>query len=213
MSKENTVINPRTELKQRVIQVALNEFRVQGIKAVRMDDLASQIGISKRTLYEMFKDKEELLMDCLLYSNQREKERVNDIRSKSKNVLEVILGVFLYSIEMLHETNKLFFEDIKKYPAAYKLVQEVRNSDSKEKMAFFRQGVEQGIFRSDINYPIVDELVKQQFNLLVNTDFFSHHPFLDVYESIMFTYLRGISTVEGARMLEMFIKEYRGNKN
>ena len=213
MSKENTVINPRTELKQRVIQVALNEFRVQGIKAVRMDDLASQIGISKRTLYEMFKDKEELLMDCLLYSNQREKERVNDIRSKSKNVLEVILGVFLYSIEMLHETNKLFFEDIKKYPAAYKLVQEVRNIDSKEKMAFFRQGVEQGIFRSDINYPIVNELVKQQFNLLVNTDFFSHHPFLDVYESIMFTYLRGISTVEGARMLEMFIKEYRGNKN
>ena len=213
MSKENTVINPRTELKQRVIQVALNEFRVQGVKAVRMDDLASQIGISKRTLYEMFKDKEELLIDCLLYSNQREKERVNDIRSKSKNVLEVILGVFLYSIEMLHETNKLFFEDIKKYPAAYKLVQEVRNSDSKEKMAFFRQGVEQGIFRSDINYPIVDELVKQQFNLLVNTDFFSHHPFLDVYESIMFTYLRGISTVEGASMLEMFIKEYRGNKN
>ena len=213
MSKENTVINPRTELKQRVIQVALNEFRVQGIKAVRMDDLASQIGISKRTLYEMFKDKEELLMDCLLYSKQREKERVNDICSKSKNVLEVILGVFLYSIEMLHETNKLFFEDIKKYPAAYKLVQEVRNIDSKEKMAFFRQGVEQGIFRSDINYPIVNELVKQQFNLLVNTDFFSHHPFLDVYESIMFTYLRGISTVEGARMLEMFIKEYRGNKN
>lgn len=213
MSKENTVINPRTELKQRVIHVALDEFRVQGIKAVRMDDLASQIGISKRTLYEMFKDKEELLMDCLLYSNQREKERVNDIRSKSKNVLEVIFGVFLYSIEMLHETNKLFFEDIKKYPAAYKLVQEVRNIDSKEKMAFFRQGVEQGIFRSDINYPIVNELVKQQFNLLVNTDFFSHHPFLDVYESIMFTYLRGISTVEGARMLEMFIKEYRGNKN
>ena len=213
MSKENTVINPRTELKHRVIPVALHEFRVQGIKAVRMDDLASQIGISKRTLYEMFKDKEELLMDCLLYSNQREKERVNDIRSKSKNVLEVILGVFLYSIEMLHEPNKLFFEDIKKYPAAYKLVQEVRNIDSKEKMAFFRQGVEQGIFRSDINYPIVDELVKQQFNLLVNTDFFSHHPFLDVYESIMFTYLRGISTVEGTRMLEMFIKEYRGNKN
>ena len=213
MSKENTVINPRTELKQRVIHVALDEFRVQGIKAVRMDDLASQIGISKRTLYEIFKDKEELLMDCLLYSNQREKERVNDIRSKSKNVLEVIFGVFLYSIEMLHETNKLFFEDIKKYPAAYKLVQEVRNIDSKEKMAFFRQGVEQGIFRSDINYPIVNELVKQQFNLLVNTDFFSHHPFLDVYESIMFTYLRGISTVEGTRMLEMFIKEYRGNKN
>ena len=213
MSKENTVINPRTELKQRVIQVALNEFRVQGVKAVRMDDLASQIGISKRTLYEMFKDKEELLIDCLLYSNQREKERVNAIRANSKNVLEVILGVFLYSIEMLHDTNKLFFDDIKKYPAAYKLVQEVRNSDSEEKMTFFRQGVEQGIFRSDINFPIVDELVKQQFNLLVNTDFFSHHPFLDVYESIMFTYLRGISTVEGASMLEMFIKEYRGNKN
>lgn len=213
MLKENIIINSRTELKQRVIQVALDEFRMQGVKAVRMDDLASQIGISKRTLYEMFKDKEELLIDCLLYSNQREKERVNAIRAKSKNVLEVMLGVFLYSIEMLHDTNKLFFEDIKKYPAAYKLVQEVRNSDSEEKMTFFRQGVEQGIFRSDINFPIVDELVKQQFNLLVNTDFFSHHPFLDVYESIMFTYLRGISTVEGAHMLEMFIKEYRGNKN
>ena len=74
-------------------------------------------------------------------------------------------------------------------------------SDSEKTMSFFKSGVEQGIFRSDVN-----------FDVLLNTDICNEYPFIEVYESIMFTYIRGISTEKGARVLEEFISEYRKNR-
>ena len=47
---------------------------------------------------------------------------------------------------------------------------------------------------------------------LLNTDICNEYPFIEVYESIMFTYIRGISTEKGARVLEEFISEYRKNR-
>lgn len=84
-----------------------------------------------------------------------------------------------------------------------------RNRDSEKTIAFFKQGVQQGYFRSDVNFAIVNLLVHEQLGLLMNTDLCKEYSFLEVYESIMFTYLRGISTEKGAEKLERFIQEYR----
>lgn len=54
-----------TELQQRIIKQATRMFLCNGIKSVTMDMIASQLGISKRTLYENFKEKNELLLACL----------------------------------------------------------------------------------------------------------------------------------------------------
>lgn len=64
--------NNRTELKHKTVTLAMNAFATKGIKGVTMDDIAMGLGISKRTLYEMFEDKEELLIACML-EHQREK--------------------------------------------------------------------------------------------------------------------------------------------
>ena len=61
----------RLELRERIIDTALNSFATHGIKSITMDDIAAALGISKRTLYEVFSDKETLLMECLLKA-QRE---------------------------------------------------------------------------------------------------------------------------------------------
>ena len=55
-------------------------------------------------------------------------------------------------------------------------------------------------------------LKNNQFDVLLNTDICNEYPFIEVYESIMFTYIRGISTEKGARVLEDFIQEYRKNR-
>lgn len=57
----------RVEVKDRIIRQALKSFADHGIKSVRMDDIANSLKISKRTLYEIFADKETLLTECLLY--------------------------------------------------------------------------------------------------------------------------------------------------
>ena len=128
---------------------------------------------------------------------------------KASNVLEVLLKLYQRSIEKFHNTNKKFFEDIKKYPKVYDMLIKRRNRDSEETIAFFKLGIKQGYFRDDVNFSIVNLLVREQLDLLMNTDLCKEYSFLEVYESIMFTYLRGISTEKGARKLEEFIQEYR----
>ena len=201
--------SPKPELRERIIIAATNAFTSNGIKSITMDDIASGLGISKRTLYEVFADKESLLTECILKVQAERDQYLQHVYEHSDNVLEVILAVFQKSIQVFHSTCKQFFEDIKKYPKVYKMLKENEDSDSKSTMSFFKSGVEQGIFRSDVNFAIVTMLVREQFNVLLNTDICNEYPFIEVYESIMFTYIRGISTEKGAKVLEDFIEEYR----
>lgn len=210
--KEHTKEAPlRTELKERIIVTATDAFTATGIKSITMDDIAAYLGISKRTLYEVFPDKETLLKECVLKIKEERDTYMKGVYERSSNVLEVILAVFKKSIEVFHTTSKQFFEDIKKYPKVHEMMKNDHDNDSESTIAFFKQGVGQGLFRADVNFAIVNLLVKEQFDLLLNTNICNEYPFLEVYESIMFTYIRGISTEKGAQVLDEFIQEYRRN--
>lgn len=202
----------RVELRERIVTVATEAFTSKGIKSITMDDIAALLGISKRTLYEVFLDKESLLKECILVAQAKRDKFLQEVYAGSHNVLEVILAVFQKNIEIFHKTNKRFFEDIKKYPKVYELMKNRQDSDSNKTISFFKTGVAQGIFRSDVNFAIVNLLVREQFDVLLNTDICHEYPFIEVYESIMFTYIRGISTEKGAKVLEDFIQEYRKNR-
>lgn len=190
----------------------MQAFKTHGIKCITMDDIAASLGISKRTLYEVFANKEMLLEECILKEREETNQYIRTILGTSAHVLEVVLKLYLRSIEKFHATHKSFFEDIKKYPKAYELLKNDKNHDSDEVLSFFREGVKQGIFRDDINFAIVNLLVHEQIDLLINSNICEKYSFLEVYESIMFTYLRGISTEKGARELENFIREYRSSE-
>lgn len=202
----------RVELRERIILAAVELFTTNGIKSITMDEIAASLGISKRTLYEVFPDKETLLEECILKSQKDGDIFVKGVIETSSNVLEVLLRCYQWSIERFHATNKKFFEDIKKYPKAYQLMKNNRNLSSEDTVNFFKEGVKQGIFRDDVNFAIINLLVRDQLDLLMNSDICNEYSFLEVYESIMFTFLRGISTEKGARVLEDFICEYRKNQ-
>ncbi len=212
MTEHGKDASRRGELRERIITVATEAFTSKGIKSITMDDIAAALGISKRTLYEVFSDKESLLKECVLKMQADRDKYLQKVFEQSHNVLEVILAVFQKSIELFHQTNKRFFEDIKKYPEVYEMMKSRRDRDSMKTMSFFKTGVEQGIFRSDVNFSIVNLLVRKQFDVLLNTDICNEYSFIEVYESIMFTYIRGISTEKGARVLEDFIQEYRKSR-
>ncbi len=212
MTEHGKDASQRAELRERIVVTAMEAFRTKGIRSITMDDIAAALGISKRTLYEVFADKESLLRECILKAQADRDRYLQQVYEESHNVLEVILAVFQKSIEVFHQTNKRFFEDIKKYPKVYEIMRARQDSDSVKTMSFFKVGVDQGIFRSDVNFAIVNMLVREQFDVLLNTDVCNEYPFIEVYESIMFTYIRGISTEKGAKVLEEFIQEYRKNR-
>lgn len=199
----------RQLLRERIILKAQEAFRMRGIKGITMDEIASMLCISKRTLYEIFADKQELLGACILYNQERRDEYAREVVETSSNVLEVILRIYQHAIEHFHKTNRKFFDDMKRYPKACELLAERQHRDSDRAVAFFKQGVEQGVFRNDVRFEIVHVLVKGWMDMLLDTDLCKQYSFVEVFESIMFTFLRGISTEQGARELNNFIEEYR----
>ena len=199
----------RRELREKIILSASELFAQKGIRSITMDDIAASFGISKRTLYELFSDKEALLIECIRREMDLEEAYMREQAARPLNVLEIILKRYQRSIERFHSTSKKFFDDIKKYPRAYEQLKKGNNRNTEDAVNFFKEGVRQGYFRTDVNFPIVHSLLRAQLDILMESDICKTYPFLDVYESIMFTFLRGISTEKGACELERFITRYR----
>ena len=199
----------RRELREKIIISAGELFAQEGIRSITMDDIAASFGISKRTLYELFSDKEALLIECIRREMALEEAFMREQVTRSLNVLEILLKRYQRSIERFHATSKKFFDDIKKYPRAYEQLKNGNNRNTEDAVNFFKEGVRQGYFREDVNFPIVNSLLRAQLDILMESDLCKTYPFLAVYESIMFTFLRGISTEKGARELERFITQYR----
>lgn len=199
----------RRELREKIIISAGALFAKEGIRSITMDDIAASFGISKRTLYELFSDKEALLIECIRREMALEEAFMREQVTRSLNVLEILLKRYQRSIERFHATSKKFFDDIKKYPRAYEQLKNGNNRNTEDAVNFFKEGVRQGYFREDVNFPIVNSLLRAQLDILMESDLCKTYPFLAVYESIMFTFLRGISTEKGACELERFITQYR----
>ena len=77
----------RASLRGRIIDCALQEFADNGIRAVRMNDIASALAISKRTLYELFKDKETLLFESVKEYEVRKKLALKAYSEKGHHVM------------------------------------------------------------------------------------------------------------------------------
>lgn len=211
--KQKELIDSKLDLRERVLSAALDAFVRKGIKNVTMDEVASEVGISKRTLYETFEDKESLLVACLCKKEEENCKIGAQIVAESKNVLEVILHFFKMNIDFFHKANKLFFEDMKRYPKVGELIRKHQQEHSHYVVEFFNTGVQQGLFRTDVNFEITNILVREQVNFLLQTDLCNKFPFYEVYESIVFTFLRGVSTPQGESILDKFLLEYRETAN
>jgi AcrR family transcriptional regulator len=199
----------QTAARKKIIVCASKLFEERGIKDVKMDDIAAKLSMSKRTLYEMFEDKEDLLVECVKMRQEHHKNNIDTILEHSSNVLEVILGVYENSLKELHKTSLNFFQDVNQYPKAIKLLEERKNKDWKESVSFFQKGVDQGLFRPDINFDIFAMILHNQISSLLDMTDWRKFSFFDVYEFIMFTFMRGISTPKGIKFIDNFVVEYR----
>ena len=207
-----TLFSAKAGLRDRIVATAIDAFTKNGIKTITMDDIANKLAISKRTLYETFKDKEDLLVECVQHQHREMEDFMVQVARKSDNVLEVILKFYKRSIEIFHKTNKRFFEDMNKYPRVCSLIKRNREESSRESVAFFKKGIDQGIFRDDVNFEILHLMIREQVDLLLTTALCRAYSFVEVFESIMFVYMRGICTEKGQKILENFITEYKQQK-
>lgn len=198
-------------VKEHVISAAAKAFMQKGIRTVRMDDIAAGLSISKRTLYELFHDKEDLLLDVMKLHREGMQEYMTQVASKAENVLEVILKFYQRSAQDFQNTNRTFFEDIKKYPKVMAYINESRKENLDSAMAFYRKGVDQGIFRNDVNYDIVQAMVSEQMGLLLRSEICQSYSPAEIYETVVFMHMRGISTEKGLKIVDDFLLNLKEN--
>ena len=110
-----------------------------------MDDIAADLSISKRTLYELFHDKEDLLLDVMRLHREEMKKSMEEIASKAENVLEVILRFYQKSVQDFQNTNRKFFEDMEKYPRVVAYIAESRKENLDAAMEFYQKGSSRNI--------------------------------------------------------------------
>lgn len=194
------------EYDARIVAGAAELFRKNGIKAVTMDDIAANLGMSKRTIYERFRDKDELLFAVLYDMIRKQKEMVENIMTTSSNVMEAIFTMLRISREHMTSMNPLLSSDLRKYHDT--VLQRIRatceNPDHEGTMKMLKAGIEQGIFREDIDIEIISRAVSGIGNLTGDTKLFPPEQFSqrEVIRNIMINYLRGISTAKGNSLIE-----------
>lgn len=201
----------RALVHQRIIDVAGDEFRKHGIRSVRMDDLASLLGISKRTLYEEFEDKEAVLTAVFDQQIQNMEALYAQYKEESVNVLELMLKMFRITLNEYAKTNPKYFVDMQRYPKFKECFEEGRIKHMQNIKVFLVQGIEQGIFRSGLN---VELFVKAQ-QLVEEKALKELQELYGVYETFKATVLvslRGISTEKGIQMIDDFMEEMNRKK-
>ena len=199
------------DIQQRIVEEATRQFFQYGIRNVTMDGIAAALGMSKRTVYETFKDKTTLVYACLEVLSEKRKKRNKEICTPSQNVIETIFSFMKEGIKAINAMNPVFFRDMEKfYPSYWSSLREKYEKEalglSKE---LLRKGIKEEIFRSDISIPIVAKLFQEQMNLLADEKVFPHDEFsyADVFQNLTINFMRGISTKKGIELIESMLDE------
>lgn len=196
------------DYKHRIIEEAAIMFRTYGIRAVTMDMLASQMGISKRTIYEVFNDKDELLKGVMKWMTEKQKEVMARILSESDNVIVAIFKMLDLMNDHFQKMSPAFQMDIKR------LHRDVLNNIGEQnELPYYKnnseiliRGIKEGVFRDDIDVEIINKCMLEVARMSNDKDIFPPDAFLnkDVIRNFYINYLRGISTQKGLDLIDFY---------
>lgn len=195
------------ELRDRILYKAAELFFQEGVRSVTMTDVAKHLGISKRTLYEQFKDKDELVSKCVECALEGGRLRSQQHFELAGNVLEGLLLLYRQQFQEFKGVNRNAVNEIKKfYPRAYLLFENHSKACSIRYNQLLAEGQKEGLIREDVNIEIVVGLLQAQFMLLFETDHFQldKYTILDYMRAIIINFLRGISTKKGIELIDNF---------
>lgn len=197
------------ELRDRIIEVSSDLFMSNGCKSVTMDEVAAANGISKRTLYEHFKDKTNLLEECLLMMEEKMKMLGEKAFSGSKSIIELVCLEHESQSDMMINMRIRFFEELKKYyPALYeKMHKRFTDFHKVTTRKFLERGQKEGLFLINIDMEVVGRMVFEIATIIQNSEIFSlaNHSRKQLFRETMVMYFRGISTEEGIKMIEKYL--------
>lgn len=203
MQKSNCQTVYRQELRERILSASMEEFCRRGVRAVKMDDIAAKLAISKRTLYEIYANKETLLLEGLKLNEERMDEKMKAFSENNDcNVIEIIIQFYTIQIRNSANVNPLFFEDLHRYPSVQDFFEQKHRERGQRQQLFFNRGVSEGFFREDVDYDILSRICDASMEYVMRTQMYREYKLDYILHNLTLLYVRGICTENGVRTLD-----------
>ena len=194
---------------EKIVNNAVELFVRSGVRAITMDDISTEAGVSKRTIYENFKDKDELLRACLVFMDNHHARETERILSESTNTIDMVFRFLKHGIEAINCINPLFMTDMKKYHFRIWKETYMINSDKYLTQTFtiLKKGINEGLFRKNIDIEIVSKLLNEQLTLMSDERIFPSFKYskTTVFENIVINFFRGIATAKGIEIIDKYM--------
>lgn len=198
----------RKDLRGKIIEYALQEFYKRGVKAVKMDEISQGLHVSKRTVYEIFGDKEELLLEGLKSRLKLKRARIEQYaKEHARNVIDIIGFSYREQMESNQKIEAVFLDDIHKMPRIVKFLQDAHESEHDDTIKFFKAGIDEGIFRSDIDYEVVMSLGQVTMEAIMEQQLYKKYSVTALFNNYFLVTTRGFCTEQGLVMLNKVMKD------
>ena len=193
-----------------LVKNSLKLFVKYGIKSVSMDDVSRELSVSKKTIYQLVKDKNDLVTKCIMLISEQT-DMTNICGGEKMNAIEKHLFIYEHIAKLLTEINPSFEYDLKKYyPEQHQMFVKNRRQNIFDKMRLdLQQGMEDGYFRNDIDIDKLTILNIIRIESFKETDIFDIYNLrmLDLLEELFNYHLHGIATQKGLEEYKKLLKE------
>ena len=204
------------ELREKILRTSLDLMMRIGPQSVTMDMVARDCGISKRTLYETFPNKHNLISDVIKYNQEQSNAKFTQIFEQSSNSFEALMGVYTVAREFIRKTSPVFLADIKRlYPEVFEeyKAQEVNHILSLAKI--IKRAKDEGLALPGIKCKIAAFIFTNNMRSLNHMqDFpFPEYSAAEVFDGAFLNFMRGIATTKGQEIIENYVIEHLLNKD
>ena len=189
-----------------ILEKTVEMFYEFGIRNLNMDDISRNLGISKKTLYQYVKSKEDLIEKLFYYDEMKWELGIATIKPDKLNAIDILVQVSLLVFNKMGKLDpKLKFE-LKKYyePIYYQFMVRTQNHIFRQISRNIEKGIQEGLYRKDVNVDLVAGLYVRNLVDMHNKDYCYPETitFDQVFEALFENHIRAISTPEGTAYFE-----------
>ena len=205
------IIDSSNTLKTSIVKRAEAMFMRYGMKSVTMDDIASELGISKKTLYQHFENKTDLISEVFDYKMCADLERSKNWSLDTENAIDELFQLVAHVSSLLRDLPLTAIYDMQKY---YR--EQWSSFESRKQEHIYQQtynnllrGIQEGLYRSDFNVEVVAKIQVALHRSIVMENIFpdADYPRATLFIEIISYHLRSIVSEKGRKIMEEGLKK------
>jgi AcrR family transcriptional regulator len=199
------------EMKERIQQKANDLFRRYGVKSITMDEIAAQLGASKKTLYQYYSDKDELVEAVVKETIDFAQRTCDDNRDNSKDAIHELFQAMDFIQQIFSGMNPAMMYDLERfYPQAYRLFLDYKNKYLFEIIRTnLKRGITEELYRPEINIDIIAKFRLEAMMIAFNQDVYpaSRFNLADLHTTIIEHFLFGVASLKGYKLILKYQQE------